>query len=380
MKKFLKNKTIFFILLALVFSISAVFAYSYFAQDIGFTPADSEWDVDNTKSALDDLYEISKESLSGFSLYFWKTGTIEEVEITTTGYYKLEVWGAQGGSTYKSATDRAQGGYGGYSVGVIRLYKGQKIYVVVGGHPDDASSPSQDYTGGYNGGGNSVHWKNNDCYTGAGGGATHIAMVSGLLSELESNKGNLENDYYVSDDILIVGAGGGGAMSHSSYTVPIVGGSGGGYIGNNGVTNQWQDGSYGGGGTQSEGGESIASPRHNASIPLGGSGSFGQGGNTVSNAAGGAGGGAGFFGGGSGVASDTAAGGSSYIASSKLISGKGITKHMYCYNCTASSITNTETYTISNGTNSCYNSIPTEDCAKAGDGFAKVTYLGKTLS
>ncbi len=70
----LKSRLFFFMLGVLVCSISAVFAYSYFAQNVGFTPADYEnWNVDNTKDALDSLYDkyhppITDE-LKAFSYY-----------------------------------------------------------------------------------------------------------------------------------------------------------------------------------------------------------------------------------------------------------------------------------------------------------------------
>ena len=47
---------LFFILGVLVIT-STVFAYSYVASEIGYTPTDDNWDVDNTKDALDSLYE-----------------------------------------------------------------------------------------------------------------------------------------------------------------------------------------------------------------------------------------------------------------------------------------------------------------------------------
>ena len=58
--KNLITKLFFFILGALVMGISAVFAYSYIAEEVGFTPTDTEWNVDNTKDALDNLNVICK--------------------------------------------------------------------------------------------------------------------------------------------------------------------------------------------------------------------------------------------------------------------------------------------------------------------------------
>ncbi len=59
--KNIRGYIIIFIFGALIFSISAVFAYSYFAQNIGFSSNDNEWDAENTKEALDDLYTQTKE-------------------------------------------------------------------------------------------------------------------------------------------------------------------------------------------------------------------------------------------------------------------------------------------------------------------------------
>lgn len=49
---------------------------------------------------------------------FGYTGGIQTFTVPNTGYYQLEVWGAQGG-TAKSY----RGGYGGYSTGVVYLKK-----------------------------------------------------------------------------------------------------------------------------------------------------------------------------------------------------------------------------------------------------------------
>ena len=58
MKKFLKSRLFFFILGVLVCLTSTVLAYSYFANEVGFTPTDEYWSVDNTKKALDWLYNF----------------------------------------------------------------------------------------------------------------------------------------------------------------------------------------------------------------------------------------------------------------------------------------------------------------------------------
>ena len=77
------------------------------------------------------------------------------------------------------------------------------------------------------------------------------------------------------------------------------------------------------------------------------------------------GGGGGFYGGASGTR-NSGGGGSGYIGNSLLTN-----KYMYCYNCTASSDTNTKTVSTT-----CTNEIATENCSKQGNGYVKVTYIG----
>ena len=211
--------------------------------------------------------------------------------VPCTGTYRLEAWGAQGGGS--------NGGYGGYSEGYIDLTAGETLYINVGG-------VGTQYDGGYNGGGNGGSGGGQWSY--GGGGATHIATASGLLSTLESNK----------DAIIIVAAGGGGAGG-SSTTSP--GGNAGGYKGNSGYdgyNNSYT--SYNGtGATQTSGGKLA-----NGSC---GYGSFGQGSNFCNSGYGGAGGGGGYYGGGgSNRGHGGAGGGSGYIANPNLYN-----KRMYGY-------------------------------------------------
>ena len=257
---------------------------------------------------------------------FSYTGSEQTFTAPADGYYKLETWGAQGGTHSTSI-----GGYGGYSVGVVKLSQGQQLYINVGGTTDSSS-------GGYNGGGTGV---NNTYGTGrGGGGATHISTSTGLLSAKSSQK----------DTILIVSGGGGGGASWTNGNQYYSGGSGGGISGVTG--NKHTSGTTTTGGTQTSGG------------------SFGRGNNGTSGWAGGA--GSGYYGGTSG-SSTAGAGGSGYIANGSLLTYDGVTKHMYCYNCTTSTADSTRTE--SNGTSSCTSETATADCAKAGAGYAKITLI-----
>ena len=218
------------------------------------------------------------------------------------GTYKLEVWGAQGGS-YSSLNN---GGYGGYSSAEYTLTDEDTLYIVVGGQGSSS-------TGGYNGGGSGKL---------GGGGATHIGLKSGLLTSFSS-------DY--SSNLLIVAGGGGGAGndSGSGQSAAGAGGKGGGanQAGTNGIANC---GSIGYGGTLSGGG--AGGTRSSGSYSAG-SGSFGQGGNgyTASYTTNGSGGGGGGFYGGGGSIGDLpnyndyddsgAGGGSGYANTGKLNSG-----------------------------------------------------------
>ena len=244
--------------------------------------------------------------------------------------YKLEVWGAQGGE----AIGRV-GGYGGYSTGKIYLKKGTKLYINVGGMGESTQSTAfVPYQGGYNGGGNSrcdgaTAW-------GAGGGATSIAFTSGLLKNVPS-----------SSLIMVASGGGGGGTYNGSNNI---GGHGGGYVGNRG------DGGCGGyGGSQTAGGGGCGgSPA---------SGSYGQGANYGDVNSGG---GGGYYGGGTGYNSGSGGGGGSgYIAYQYLYD-----KAMYCYNCTEAARTSIKTNSVT-----CNEETATEECAKKGNGFARISYI-----
>ncbi len=156
------------------------------------------------------------------------TNSIQNFTVPSTGYYKLEVWGAQGGDASMNSGNKtssgasistALGGKGGYSVGVKYLQANTKLYVVTGGQGGKYTSSNT--TGGYNGGGASTGC-NSAGGGGGGGGATHIATRTGLLSSLSSYK----------SDVLIVAGGGGGAWGTPSYSwANYRGGSDGGYGG-----------------------------------------------------------------------------------------------------------------------------------------------------
>ncbi len=267
------------------------------------------------------------------------------------GYYKLEVWGAQGGTVTSY-----RGGYGGYSSGAVALKKGDKLYVNVGG-AGQGGAVSTNYTGGYNGGG-ATNGTGTDHYHASGGGATHIAKVSGQLASIGVSK---------LDQVLIVAGGGGGAYIHNAGTgYASIGGSGGGYIGT-AATTSGSNGKQGLGGSQTAGGRYTSSTETTSTI----FGSFGKGG--TPSASWGSAGGGGYYGGGASYGSTSSngnsggGGGSGYIGNSLLTD-----KVMYCYSCTASTDAATKTISTTN-----VSATATSNYAKSGNGYAIIKYLGK---
>ena len=272
-----------------------------------------------------------------FEQNFDYTGTEQALTIPKTGTYKLETWGAQGGN---GADGHTIGGYGGYSVGTIDLKENATIYINVGGQRlfNTKSSENLDSYGGYNGGGNSSNYYKNK-YVSGGGGATHIAYVSGLLNTLEKEL----------EKVFIVSGGGGGTASEGEASN---GGAGGGYKGNSGTTFRTDD---------------WCKSHANQCFPGIGGSQKSQKDNDFGNglfSGDGAGGGGGYYGGNGGSAV-SGGGGSGYIGNSLLTN-----KVMYCYNCEESSEESTKTISTT-----CAKETPNENCAKKGNGYARITFI-----
>ncbi|WP_434503168.1 glycine rich domain-containing protein [Prevotella sp.] len=71
------------------------------------------------------------------------TGSMQQFMATNAGTYKLEVWGAQGGT---DSSDEITAGKGGYARGQINLTNMQIIYVCIGGQGGSTASTG---SGGY---------------------------------------------------------------------------------------------------------------------------------------------------------------------------------------------------------------------------------------
>jgi len=296
------------------------------------------------------LSSISAGTCENSSLFSYR-GSEQIYTVPQTGVYRLEAWGAQGGS-YDSTY---YGGYGGYSVGEIYLTAGEILYLNIGGK---GSKPTETgyVSGGYNGGGDGYTVTtscSNSCSS--GGGATSIAKTTGLLKNV--SKSNI---------ILVAGGGGGASYRYcgaSDYCYSS-GGNGGGLSGTTLLyTQNYFSYIPASGGTQLSGGLGGTTNGESGAV----SGAYGQGARTerTGGYSCGTGGGGGFYGGGNGMFLG-GGGGSGYIGNSNLFN-----KHMTCYECTAA------TNTI---VNSEVSSTPATDKSKKGDGAVRITYVATETS
>ena len=212
--------------------------------------------------------------------------------VPTTGYYKLQVWGAQGG--YR--TNSSNGGKGGYSYGTIHLNAGDTLYVHTGGFGGSSNTSTNAVrAGGYNGGGYRYGYP-------GGGGATDIRIkpkYDALPDTVENGSVVLTYDSLYARVIVAGGGGSDGAIDKAGYY-------GGGATGGSATEDYTEYGSYcgkGGGQTYSGYGVSytINSPaivglNSNSLDNYAGGFGFGGGGVYLSDGFGGAGGG-GWYGG-----------------------------------------------------------------------------------
>src|SRR5574344_670422 len=188
------------IILSIIISVAGIIYYSYSKYTVT-----NKFDVIQTT-----VGEFSKCKLytRNQTFTFDYTGAEQTFTPACDGYYKLEAWGAQGGS-YNTTY---HGGYGAYSIGNISLQKDVNVYINVGGTGSMISnnaSQTVSIAGGYNGGGAGTNpWTstlNQYQYNISGGGATHIALNSGELSSLTNNLNSI---------FMVASAGGGGQYAY----------------------------------------------------------------------------------------------------------------------------------------------------------------------
>ena len=158
---------------------------------------------------------------------FAYTGGVQTFKAPASGYYQIEVWGAQGGNTISNGHQVGTGLAGGYAKGNVYLNKDQIIYIAIGGQgqkPVAGAAP----LGGWNGGGNG-DWDHSTegsaCEVGgAGGGATSVyfsLIGDGQLKNYDNNR----------DQVIIVAGGGSGSVWENGNAGGVGGGFDGGTAG-----------------------------------------------------------------------------------------------------------------------------------------------------
>lgn len=264
------------------------------------------------------LVETIEEELNRYNEnatnFAFKDGTSGEAVSQTytvpsgqSGWYKIELWGASGGSTTSETGVVRSGGKGAYTSGLIYLVENDEVYFYIGGTTTNSN-------GGANGGG-----------AGAGkgmggGGSTDVRIKSGEWNDDQSLRTR-----------LMVAAGGGGA---EGFKEGATGGDAGAIIGRSGQSNIVSD-KYTNAGYGSQKGPIlvnwinlwekvdkcnsgyISSDSDSVSKIKTACGKLGLGGGATNNEGGG--GGSGYFGGGAGSSDNSTVagsggGGSSFIA------------------------------------------------------------------
>lgn len=283
------------------------------------------------------MYGVGSANYNGSVMNFDYTGSVQTATLTP-GAYKLECWGAQGG-TYSGYYI---GGYGGYSKGTITLTKTTTVYVSVGGAGSSSSTAA-----GFNGGGTGISSGR------GGGGATDVRIG--------------QNSLY---SRVIVAGGGGGAGVTSANANPC--GCGGGEYGGDGYYNN-TTGSYTTG--QNRSGGSASQTAGGITWSTGTQATFGQGGNASGYSCGG--GGGGWYGGGGAYDNDSdsdgrwGGGGSGYVYTSS-------TAKNYPNGCLLNSthyLTNAQTIA---GDTSFTSPTGSAETGHTGNGFCRITNLNPT--
>ncbi|MDR2521676.1 MAG: hypothetical protein LBC72_03875, partial [Spirochaetaceae bacterium] len=295
-------------------------------------------------------------------------GQAETINVPQTGWYRIELWGSQGGFARQMGTTLYEGGKGGYTAGDIYLTAGDKLYMYLGGGGNNRTPGStKAYEASYNGGGRASNQQSH----GAGGGATDVRTVAASTPEPSNDAVSLASR-------IMVAAGGGGAVARfngnePSDTKPNVGGYAGGLIGGPGK-----------GSSAPAGATQIAAQRN---------GGFGRGGAGIGPSSGGesvGGGGGGWQGGGAGSYNSnnsSGSGGSSYISGYPgCVATTSTTGFTASTDGTENSVLRATSWTNKTFTNTVMKAgnelitepDGTEATGHSGAGFARIIFLGSS--
>lgn len=284
--------------------------------------------------------------------------SVQTKTIEVSGYYKLEVWGAEGGPGYTYSTG---GGMGGYSYGTVYLNAGDTLYIYTGGKGTVSKGSSTSKSGaGFNANAGSVtNGATAANYGGGGGGGSDIRI-------------NTDSIY-----ARVIVAGGGGGKCGQATKAYCYGGDAGGTTGSRGTyqasttTNKTYAGQ---GGTQTAGGATGTYSSYKGRAGSFGSGGYGGVRSSSSSYRGAGGGGGGWYGGGGGTYRYGGGGGGSgyvYTESTAANYPSGCLLNSNYYMTSAATI----------GGDTAFES-PTggTETGHSGNGYAKVTYVGQELS
>jgi hypothetical protein len=273
---------VFVICAAMTTTASAqVYSFSTCGQGGPAGPIQAQCDTAYTGTSLDGLVTV--------------TGGIQSWTVPTTGTYRIEGWGAAGGTqTYDVGYP---GGSGAYISGEFDLTAGQTLYFLVGQMGEDTRAQVDNAAPG-GGGGTFVYFDALDAFPliAAGGGGSGARC--GQSSDQDGSAGTAGNP---SGSVVNGGTGGNGGLNNvggSSYWA----GGGAGWLtdgtgGNNPADNDYTTFDRGAQGGRSPRNGAAGGVRWNDGTDEGGDGGFGGGGGGGSDNMGGGGGG-GFSGGG----------------------------------------------------------------------------------
>ena len=231
-----------------------------------YTNTGRSFSTSKTVNVIDEVYS-SEDNLK--TTTFEYTGSEQVFTAPISGTYRIELWGASGGSGLTNGRINIPGGKGAYTKGEIKLNAGDKLYIYVGGKGTNGTYGTV-VKGGYNGGGTGEWDHNDDEASGSGGGATDVRTING----------NWNNDAGLSSRIMVAAGGGGSCDSEkgtaggtltSKNTIESKGatqttgykfgmgyngtyisynqdaaGAGGGYYGGNGITHYYNNAGTGG--------------------------------------------------------------------------------------------------------------------------------------
>jgi len=146
---------------------------------------------------------------------FSYTGSVQSADLRP-GRYKLQCWGAQGGSSGAGYS----GGKGGYSEGILTVNNSMTLYAFVGGQGSTSGN------GGWNGGGGSSGYSNYTSgntygysYMGCGGGATDFALETSSMSY--SSRRTNRSDASLKSRMIVAGGGSGGSYGEKTVTTTV---------------------------------------------------------------------------------------------------------------------------------------------------------------